>query len=132
MSAYIAEHKDRYGVEPICAVLPIAPSTSYDARRRPPSARSIRDEELKVHIRRVHAENFCVYGAEKVWRQLKREGIPVARCTVERLMRDLGLRGAVRGRTRRTTTPDEVAPAPPTWWSVSSPRPGPTGSGWPI
>jgi putative transposase len=112
MSAYISEHKDRYGVEPICELLPIAPSTYYDARRRPPSARSLRDVELKAEIHRVHAENFGVYGAQKVWRQLKREGIPAARCTVERLMRELGLRGAVRGKTRRTTTPDQAASRP--------------------
>jgi putative transposase len=112
MTAYIDDHKDRYGVEPICELLPIAPSTYYDAKRRPPSARAVRDEALKAEIRRVHVENFGVYGAEKVWRQLNREGFPVARCTVERLMAQLGLRGAVRGKTRRTTTPDEAAPRP--------------------
>ena len=110
MTAYIDDHKDRYGVEPICKLLPIAPSTYYDAKRRPPSARAVRDARLKAEIRRVHAENFGVYGAEKVWRQLNREGIPVARCTVKRLMAQLGLRGAVRGKTRRTTTPDDAAP----------------------
>ncbi len=112
MIAYIAEYKDSYGVEPICALLPIAPSTYYDAKHRPPSARALRDAELKPEIARIHAENFGVYGAEKVWRQLRRERIPAARCTVERLMRDLGLRGVVRGKTRRTTTPDEAAPRP--------------------
>src|SRR3989442_8792989 len=112
MTAYIDRHKDRYGVEPICALLPIAPSTYYDAKRRPPSARALRDAELKTEIRRVHAENFGVYGAEKVWRQLKREGVVVARCTVERLMAQLGLRGVIRGKTRRTTIPDEAAPRP--------------------
>jgi len=112
MTAYIEEHKDHYGVEPICAVLPIAPSTYYDARSRPPSARALRDTMLRPEIRRVHTENFGVYGAEKVWRQLGREGIAVARCTVERLMRGLGLRGAIRGKTRRTTSPDEAAPRP--------------------
>jgi putative transposase len=112
MTAYIEAHKDHYGVGPICEMLPIAPSTYYDAIRRPPSARALRDAKLKPEILRVHAENFGVYGAEKVWRQLRREGISVARCTVERLMRDLGLRGAVRGKTRRTTTPDEAAPRP--------------------
>jgi putative transposase len=112
MTAYIESHRDRYGVEPICEVLPIAPSTYYDARSRPPSARALRDEELKAEIRRVHAQNFGVYGARKVWRQLNREGWAVARCTVERLMRDLGLRGAVRGKIRRTTTPDAFAPRP--------------------
>ena len=112
MITYIDDHQDRYGIEPICEVLPIAPSTYYDAKRRPPSARAVRDARLKAEIRRVDAENFGVYGAQKVWRQLNREGIPVARCTVERLMRDLGLRGAVRGKTRRTTVPDEAAPRP--------------------
>jgi putative transposase len=112
MTDYIDAHRDSYGVEPICEVLPIAPSTYYEARIRPPSARAVRDEELKAQIRRVHKENFDVYGARKVWRQLHRENIEVARCTVERLMRDLGLRGAVRGKTRRTTTPDETVPRP--------------------
>jgi putative transposase len=112
MIAYIDQHRDRYGVEPICRVLLIAPSTYYDAKRRPPSARALRDEELKVEIRRVHADNFGVYGARKVWRQLGREGNVVARCTVERLMRELGLQGVRRGRTRRTTTPDAAAARP--------------------
>jgi len=112
MIAYVDQHKDRFGVEPICEMLPIALSTYYDARKRPPSTRSVRDAELKAEIGRVHAQNFGVYGAEKVWRQLKREGIAVARCTVERLMASLGLRGAVRGKTRRTTIPDEAAPRP--------------------
>jgi putative transposase len=91
MIAYIHAHKDRYGVEPICRVLPIAPSTYYHATRRPASARAVRDTKLKGEITRVHAEHFGVYGARKVWRQLHREGITVARCTVERLMRELGL-----------------------------------------
>ena len=112
MIAYIHAHKDRYGVEPICRVLPIAPSTYHAAKRRLPSARALRDEELKAEIARVHAEHFGVYGARKVWRQLHREGIAVARCTVERLLRELGLRGAVRGKTRRTTTPDATAARP--------------------
>jgi putative transposase len=98
MIAYIHANRDRFGVEPICKVLPIAPSTYYAAGRRPRSARSRRDEELKVEIRRVHAENFGVYGARKVWRQLRREGVGVARCTVERLMGELGLAGVRRGR----------------------------------
>ena len=112
MIAYIDRHKDRFGVEPICQLLPIAPSTDHAAKRRPLSARALRDEELKAEIARVHAEHFGVYGARKVWRQLHREGIAVARCTVERLMRELGLRGAVRGKTRRTTTPDATAARP--------------------
>jgi putative transposase len=112
MIAYIDAHRDRFGVEPICRVLPIAPSTYYDATRRPASARALRDTELKAEIGRVHAEHFGVYGARKVWRQLHREGIGVARCTVERLMGELGLRGVVRGKTRRTTTPDTTIARP--------------------
>jgi putative transposase len=96
-------YRDRFGVEPICRVLQFAPSTYWSAKRRGPSARSIRDEELKVEITRVHEKNFGVYGAPKVWAQLNREGITVARCTVERLMCALGLQGAVRGKTKRTT-----------------------------
>jgi putative transposase len=110
--AYIEVHRDRFGVEPICRALQFAPSTYWSAKRRPPAARAVRDEELKVHIARVHAENFGVYGAPKIWAQLNREGTRVARCTVERLMRDLGLQGAVRGRPRRTTIPDDAAERP--------------------
>ena len=112
MIAYIEVHRDRFGVEPICRALQFAPSTYWSAKRRPPAARAVRDEELKVHIARVHAENFGVYGAPKIWAQLNREGTRVARCTVERLMRDLGLQGAVRGRPRRTTIPDAAAERP--------------------
>ena len=112
MIAYIDRHKDRFGVEPICRVLPIAPSTYYAASCRPASARAVPDAKLKAEIARVHGEHFGVYGARKVWRQLHREGIRVARCTVERLMRELGLRGAVRGKARRTTTPDVAAARP--------------------
>ena len=112
MIAYIDTNRGSFGVEPICRYLPIAPSTYYDAKSRPPSARSVRDEELKAEIERVHAGNFGVYGARKVWRQLKREGIDVARCTVERLMRSLGLEGVRRGKKKRTTVPDEEAPRP--------------------
>jgi putative transposase len=112
MIAYIDCHKDRFGVEPICQLLPIAPSTYHAAKRGPPSARALRDEELKAEIARVHAEHFGVYGARKVWRQLHREGIAVARCTVERLMRRLHLEGVRRGKARRTTTPDETTARP--------------------
>ena len=101
-----------FGVEPICEVLEIAPSTYYAAKSRPACRRRIRDDELKAEIRRVHAENFDVYGPRKVWRQLNREGVVVARCTVERLMRQLGLAGRVRGKTRRTTIPADVSPRP--------------------
>jgi transposase InsO family protein len=112
MISYIDENKERFGVEPICRYLPIAPSTYYEVKSRPPSARRLRDEQLKTEIARVHAANFGVYGARKVWKQLNREGIVVARCTVQRLMRELGLQGVVRGKTRRTTTPDETAVRP--------------------
>jgi len=118
MVSFIDEHRVLYGVEPICAVLPIAPATYYahKACARDPelrSARAKRDEELRSRIRRVHEENFSVYGAEKVWRQLKREGVKVARCTVERLMRGMGLRGAVLGRAYKVTTvADESALRP--------------------
>jgi putative transposase len=108
----------RWGVEPICAVLsehgtPIAPSTYYDTRRRRATAAELPDEQLKVEIERVWKQNYRVYGARKVWLQLNREGIPVARCTVERLMRDLGLEGARRGRRHRTTIADPSAPRSP-------------------
>ena len=110
--AYIDAHRDRFGVEPICRALQFAPSTYWSAKRREPSARSGRDEELKAEIARVHAENFGVYGAPKVWAQLNREGHAVARCTVERLMRDLGLRGVTRGKPKRTTVADPAAVRP--------------------
>jgi putative transposase len=100
-------HRDRFGVEPICRVLQVAPSTYYAAKRRQPCRRRLRDEELEARIRRVHEENYGVYGARKVWRQLRRDGIVVARCTVERLMRQLGLVGRTRGQRRRTTIPAE-------------------------
>jgi putative transposase len=112
MIAFIDEHKDRFGVEPICRVLPIAPSTYHDASRRPASARAVRDRKLRAEIARVHAEHFGVYGARKLWRQLHREGITVARCTVERLMRQLGLEGVRRGKADKTTTPDAAAARP--------------------
>jgi putative transposase len=110
---FVDAYRDRFGVEPICRTLQLAPSTYWSAKRRPPSARSIRDEELKVEILRVFDENFGVYGAPKIWAQLNREGITVARCTVERLMRDLGIQGAVRGKTKRTTIPcDDLGARP--------------------
>ena len=110
---FIDAYRDRFGVEPICRVLQFAPSTYWSQKRRPRSARSIRDEKLQVEITRVHQENFGVYGAPKVWAQLNREGIGVACCTVERLMRALGLHGAVRGKTERTTIPAEDAAGRP-------------------
>jgi putative transposase len=112
MTAFIAEHKEKFGVEPMCACLPIAPSTYYAGISRPPSARKLRDEALKPEITHVYQANYSVYGPRKVWRQLKREGFTVARCTVERLMRALGLKGVVRGKTWKTTFPDLSAPRP--------------------
>jgi putative transposase len=112
MIAYIDRNKRRFGVEPICKHLPIAPSTYYEVKSRTPSTRKLRDERLKVEIARVHAANFGVYGARKVWHQLNREGIAVARCTVQRLMRELGLQGVRRGRFKRTTIPNEQAARP--------------------
>ena len=112
MTRYIEAHKDAYGVEPICQVLEVAPSTYYAAVARPPSPRQRRDAELKAEIERVHADNFGVYGIEKVWRQLHREGIDAGRERVARLMRELGLEGVVRGKTARTTILDELAERP--------------------
>jgi transposase InsO family protein len=118
MVSLIDEHREEYGVEPICQQLPIAPSTYYEqkAREADPSRlseRAIRDAELREQIERVWKENFGVYGARKVWRQLAREEVPVARCTVERLMRQMGLQGAIRGRKyKKTTIVDEAAQRP--------------------
>ena len=118
MVLFIDAHRDAYGVESICTQLPIAPSTYYehkareaDPERLPPRVR--RDKELSDELQRVWDENFHVYGARKVWRQLNREQFAVARCTVERLMRTLGLQGVVRGRSCRTTVSDNVADRPP-------------------
>ena len=118
MVSFIDEQRDAYGVEPICAMMPIAPSTYYKrkAQQANPerlSARARRDVALQPEIQRVWGANFQVYGARKVWRQMNREGIKVARCTVERLMRALGLAGAVRGRTFKTTVADSSAVYPP-------------------
>ena len=117
MIAFIDDHRVTYGVEPICKVLPIAPSTYHDhlAKRHDPSklsARAKRDAVLKIEVRRVFEENFRVYGVRKVWRQLRREGTSVARCTVTRLMRQMGLEGAIRGKPVRTTVRDKAAPCP--------------------
>ena len=117
MIAFITEHRDIYGVEPICKVLPIAPSTYrlHAARQRDPSLlpdRARRDLVLMEEIERVFETNYSVYGARKVWRQLRREGRDVARCTVERLMRDLGLAGAIRGKPVKTTVSDKGAACP--------------------
>jgi transposase InsO family protein len=117
MIAFIDDHRAAYGVEPICRLLPIAPSTYHEhvARRDDPSKlpeRAKRDAELCGHIRRVWDANFQVYGVRKVWRQLRREGTEAARCTVARLMRAMGLQGVVRGKAVRTTLSDKAAPCP--------------------
>jgi putative transposase len=117
MIAFIDEHRARHGVEPICRVLPIAPSTyhAHAARRVDPAklpARARRDITLRTEIQRVYEENFQVYGVRKVWRQLLREEIAVARCTVARLMRTMGLQGVVRGKKVRTTISNAAAPCP--------------------
>jgi transposase InsO family protein len=117
MTAFIDQYRSAYGVEPICEVLPIAPATYYEHLRRrthpetaPPRVK--RDAALMPEIRRVFDENFQVYGVRKVWRQMLREGHDVARCTVERLMRKMGLEGVIRGKRMRTTVPDKAAPCP--------------------
>jgi putative transposase len=117
MIAFIDDHRGAYGVEPICRVLPISPSTYHahlakraDASRL--SARVRRDAALKREVRRVFEENFRVYGVRKVWRQMQREGFDVARCTVARLMRALGLKGVIRGRQIATTVSDKAVPCP--------------------
>lgn len=114
MIRFVDAHRERrsaglvWGIEPICKVLQVAPSTYHAARRRPPSARRLRDAELRPEILRVFEQNLSVYGADKIWDQLHKDGIRVARCTVERLMRDMGLQGCRRGRTWvRTTTGDD-------------------------
>jgi hypothetical protein len=131
ITAFIDEHRRVYGVGasrahiellarsscPICEILQIAPSTYYEFTRRaeyrhtaPPRVR--RDEALKFEIQRIWCENYQVYGARKVWHQMKREGFQVAKCIVERVMRNLGLKGAIRGRRVRTTIPDQTIPRP--------------------
>ncbi len=117
MVGFIDDQREAHGVEPICRVLPIAPSTYYDhlAKRADParlSDRARRDAVLRPEIERVFEENWRVYGVRKVWRQLDREGFDVARCTVARLMKDMGIQGIIRGKPHRTTVPDKKAPCP--------------------
>ena len=117
MISFVDEYRSAFGVEPICKVLPIAPSTyhCHAHRRANPDtapARVKRDAALKLEIQRVFNENFGVYGVRKVWRQLLREGFDIARCTVERLMKNMGLQGVIRGKRLRTTVPDKFAPCP--------------------
>ena len=117
MITFIDDHRKEHGVEPICKVLPIAPSTYHEhkARQADPSrlpGRAQCDAALRMEIKRVFGANFGVYGVRKVWRQLKREGFAVARCTVARLMKSMGLAGAVRGKPTRTTVSDKAASCP--------------------
>lgn len=117
MVGFIDAHRDAHGVEPICSVLPIAPSTYYEhlAKRADParlSDRARQDEALRSEILRVFEENWRVYGVRKVWRQLGREGFDVARCTVARLMKSMSIEGIIRGKPHRTTIPDKKAPCP--------------------
>nr|WP_105420391.1 MULTISPECIES: IS3 family transposase [Neorhizobium] len=117
MISFIDEHRGVFGVEPICRLLPIAPSTYYEnvAKRLDVDRLSIpahSDISLKIEIRRVFEQNFRVYGVRKVWRQLKREGFDVARCTVARLMRSMSLQGIIRGKPIRATFSDKTAPSP--------------------
>jgi len=131
MIAFIDAHREAYGVEPICRVLTIAPSTYHEqvARRANPSrlpARAQRDAELQVEIRRVFEENLRVYGVRKVWRQLRREGVQVARCTVVRLMGDMGLAGVIRGKPVRTAVSDKAASRPLDRVNRQFPAPAPS------
>jgi putative transposase len=117
MIAFLDAHREVYGVEPICRLLPIAPSTYYEraAHRADPAhlpARAQRDVRLRAEIRRVWEANFRVYGVRKIWRQLRREGIAIARCTTARLMKQMGLYGAIRGKTVKTTISNKAAPCP--------------------
>ena len=147
MIAFIDDHREAHGVEPICKVLPIAPSTYHAdaAKRRDPaklSARARQDAAMKIDIQRVFEENFRVYGVRKVWQQLKREGFDVARCTVSRLMRDMGLQGVIRGKPVKrlrharwiTSTASSRRQGRTSFGSLTSPmsRPGPASSTLPL
>lgn len=117
MIGFVDDHRAVYGVASICRVLPIAPSTFYHqlACRADPSkasGRAQRDAELRPQIKRVWDENYQVYGVRKAWHQMKREGFTLARCTVERLMKQIGIRGAVRSKGVKTTIPDTSVPCP--------------------
>ena len=117
MIDFIDDQREAYGIEPICKVLPIVPSTYHNhlAKRADPSkfsARARRDMDLKPEIARVFAENFAVYGVRKVWRQMQREGFSIARCTVARLMQSMGLQGVIRGKPVKTTIQDKAMPCP--------------------
>ncbi|MER6849886.1 IS3 family transposase [Streptomyces flaveolus] len=110
-------------------MLELSPSTHFARKKRPKSARGLRDEQLMPLIEKVHAESDGTYGARRITRALRRRGHGVARCTVERLMAELGLEGVIRGRGRRTTIPEPSAPRPPAWSTETSPHPGPISCG---
>ncbi|MEO1293956.1 MAG: IS3 family transposase, partial [Pseudomonadota bacterium] len=117
MVSFVDDHRAEHGVEPICKVLPIAPSTYYDrlAKRADPACRSDRarrDEALRSEIERIFDANYKVYGVRKIWHQMRREGFDVARCTVARLMKEMGLQGVIRGKPHKTTIPDKAASCP--------------------
>ena len=112
MTRFIDDHRATHGVEPICRTLAIAPSTYYAARVRPPSARHVRDAAVSVDVARIHKANYAVYGARKLWHALRREGTGIGRDQTGRLMHALGLTGAVRGKTKRTTVASELSPRP--------------------
>jgi putative transposase len=121
MKAFIDEHRDQYGVEPICRVLPIAPKTYFAHAAKKVNQdlrldRAKRDDGLSIEIRRVFDQNFQVYGIRKIWRQMKREGFNIARCAVERLMKAMGLKGVIRGKGIRMTIPDDQAYRPNALW----------------
>ena len=126
MVDYIDGYREKFGVEPICTTLQFAPSTYYAAKARSRSDRQVADEELKPELERIWKENYRVYGRRKLWTQALREGIKVGRDRVERLMKDLGITGAVRGKTKRTTISDPKAKRPPDLvdrnWQVESPN----------
>jgi transposase InsO family protein len=137
MVAFIDAHRETYGVEPICAMLPIAPSSYYErkARQADPTrlpARAPPEARLRPEIERVWRTHRRVYGAKKVWKQLHRETIPVARCTVARLMRELGLRASCGADGSRRRSPMPWRTVRGTWWSATSARRGRISCGWRI
>lgn len=118
------------GADPVCRVLGLSPSTYFARKKRPKSARRLRDEQLVPVIEQVHAESAGTYGTRRITRALRRKGVEVARCTVERLMAEHGLEGVIRGRRRRTTIRSRRRPDRRTWWTTTSPRRGPISCGW--
>lgn len=131
MTRFIDVHRDRFGVERICQVLQIAPSSYYAARTRPPSARALRDAALRPTIQDAHAQAFGVYGVRKLWRHLARTGITLGRDRLARLMTELGLAGVRRGKRVRTTRPGAPTARPADLVARRFTAPAPTGCGWP-